>query len=257
MPRVHVPRLAVAASLGYLLGSFPAADLAARAATGGATDLRAVGSRNPGAHNVSLQVGKGWGYAVMAADMVKGALACGAGRSAAGSGGAHIAGVASVVGHCFPVWTGLRGGKGVSTSVGQCAATFPVWSVVDLLVAWAGAEVPRRRGGPGGTGWYGAVDDARWWRRRHVGATLVSSSVWVAAATVWWRRDWPNLWGPRPSPGLPLAALATSAVILVRLATEPPPLGGAPPPQRPGTGDKGSPLPVPPLPTLETMRDPP
>ena len=30
---------------------------------------------------------------------------------------------------------------------------------------------------------------------------------------VWWRKGWPNLWGPAPSPGLPLAAAISSSVI--------------------------------------------
>ncbi|MDQ3462413.1 MAG: glycerol-3-phosphate acyltransferase [Actinomycetota bacterium] len=239
-------RLAAAATLGYLMGTAPSADLACRLAGGGATDLRAVGSRNPGANNVGKLLGKRWGYGVMAADIAKGALACGAGRAVAGPDGSHVAGVGAVVGHCYPLWSGFRGGKGVATSVGQCAATFPVWSVVDLLVAWAAAEAPRRR-------WYGSVDDARWWRRRHVGATVVSSSAWVAASTLWWRRGWPNLWGPRPSAALPLAAAATSAVILLRFATEPPPLAEGPPDEGPPPdgGDREPLVPVPTLPSLE------
>ncbi len=234
--------LAAAAALGYLVGTAPSADLACRLASSGATDLRSVGSRNPGANNAGKHLGKGWGYGVMAADIAKGALACTAGRVTAGPGGAHVAGVAAVVGHCYPLWSGFRGGKGVATSVGQCAATFPAWSVVDLLVAWAGAVAPQR--------WYGSVDDTRWWRRRHVGATVVSSSAWVAASTLWWRRGWPNMWGPRPSAALPLAAAATSAVILLRLATEAPPLPPDEPPP-PDGGDREPLVPVPALPALE------
>ena len=223
-------RAAVAALLGYLAGTAPSADVACRLATGGATDLRAVGSRNPGANNALKLLGPRWGYPVMAADIAKGALASIAGRAVAGDTGAHLGGVAAVVGHCFPVWNGFKGGKGVATSVGQCAATFPAWSVVDLLVAWGAAVVP-------------------WWRRRHVGATVVSSAVWVTAATAWWRKGWPNLWGPRPSAALPVAAAATSAVILFRLATEPPPLP-LPGPPPPDGGDREPRRPAPSSPSL-------
>lgn len=235
-------RLAGAAILGYLAGTLPSADVACRLA-GGPDDLRGSGSRNPGASNAVKSLGPRWGYAVMAADMAKGAFGCAAGRALGGGDGAHVAGVAAVVGHCYPVWTGFRGGKGVATSVGQCAATFPAWSVVDLLVAWAAAALPSRvKGGPG----WGPADDPRWWRRQHVGATLVSSSVWVAAAAMWWRRGWPNLWGPAPTAALPLAAAATSVVILYRLATEPPPLAAPPePPPPPDGGDREPRVPVP------------
>lgn len=226
-------RLLAAAGLGYLAGTAPSADAACRLATGGTTHLRATGSRNPGANNVLKLLGPKWGYGVMAADIAKGALACTVGRAVAAGTGAHVAGVAAVVGHCFPVWSGFRGGKGVATSVGQCAATFPAWSIVDLLVAWGAAVLP-------------------WWRRRHVGATVVSSSVWVVAATVWWRRGWPNLWGPRPTAAMPLAAAASSAVILYRLVTEPPPLTPppGPPPPPPDAGDREPRHPAPPAPSL-------
>ena len=225
---MQLVRLAAAATLGYLAGTAPSADVACRLATDGRTDLRTVGSRNPGANNAIKLLGPRWGYGVMGADMAKGVLACSAGRAVAGGEGAHVAGVAAVVGHCFPVWNRFRGGKGVATSVGQCAATFPAWSVLDLLVAWAVAVLP-------------------WWRRRHLAATVVSSSVWVGAATLWWRRGWPNLWGPRPTPAMPLAAAASSAVILYRLATEPPPLQPPPPepPPPPDAGDREPRVPVP------------
>jgi hypothetical protein len=36
---------------------------------------------------------------------------------------------------------------------------------------------------------------------------------------LWWRTGWPNLWGPRPTVALPLAAGASSAIILYRFAT--------------------------------------
>ena len=118
-------RLAAAAVGGYLAGTLPSADIAARLATGGATDLREAGSGNPGAANAIGVLGAKWGYGVMAADIAKGAVACGVGRRVAGPTGAHVGGTAAVVGHCYPVWNGFRGGKGVAPSVGQCVATFP------------------------------------------------------------------------------------------------------------------------------------
>ncbi|MGH9183032.1 MAG: glycerol-3-phosphate acyltransferase [Acidimicrobiales bacterium] len=188
-----------AALVGYLAGTVPSGSLACRLASGGAVDLRTAGSGNPGAGNAIALLGPRWGYGVLAADMAKGALASAAGAALGGADGAHVGGVAAVVGHCFPVWNGFRGGKGAATSVGQCAVTFPAWSVPDLAVAGAAAVIPG-------------------WERRAFAATAVSCTAWVAAATVWWRRRLPNLWGPRPSPALPLAALASSAVILWRFA---------------------------------------
>lgn len=188
-----------AAAAGYALGSLPVADLASRLAGDGRGDLRSSGTGNPGGANALVVLGRGWGYAVIAADIAKGALACGAGRGLGGDGGSHVAGTAAVIGHCFPAWNRFRGGKGVAASLGQCLATFPVYVPVDLGLAWLTAT--------------------RGWRSRTFAATVVGSSAWVAAAAVWWRRGWPNAWGPRPTAGLPLAAAASSAVILSRFAT--------------------------------------
>jgi len=189
-----VLRLIAAATTGYALGTIPSADVAARLATRGVTDLRREGSGNPGAANAMAVLGKGWGYGVLLADVTKGAVACGAGRRLGGDTGAHIGGTAAVVGHCLPVWNGFRGGKGVAASAGQCLATFPAYFPIDLGVAWATAR----------------------WRRQAMAATAAASLTWVIAGAVWWRRGWPNLWGPQPSAALPLAAAATSAVILSR-----------------------------------------
>ena len=83
--------LAAAAALGYLAGTLPSADLAARMARERA-DLRSVGSGNPGAANAIAQLGAGWGYSVMAADIAKGAIAARIGHRVAGGPGAHLAG---------------------------------------------------------------------------------------------------------------------------------------------------------------------
>ena len=187
-------RLIAAATTGYALGTIPSADVAARLATRGATDLRDAGSGNPGAANAMAVLGKGWGYGVLIADVTKGAAACATGRRLAGPVGAHVGGTAAVVGHCLPVWNGFRGGKGVAASAGQCLATFPAYFPIDLGVALATAR----------------------WRRQALAATVAASVTWVGAGVVWWRRGWPNLWGPQPSAALPLAAVATSGVILSR-----------------------------------------
>jgi glycerol-3-phosphate acyltransferase PlsY len=189
-----VLRLIAAATTGYALGTIPSADTAARLATRGATDLRRAGSGNPGAVNAMAVLGKRWGYGVLIADVMKGAVACSAGGRLAGDTGAHVGGTAAVVGHCLPVWNGFRGGKGVAASAGQCLATFPAYFPIDLGVAWATAR----------------------WRRQAMAVTAMASLTWVVAGVVWWRRGWPNLWGPRPSAGLPAAAAASSAMIMTK-----------------------------------------
>jgi glycerol-3-phosphate acyltransferase PlsY len=197
---VRSGRLKLAAIVGYLLGTFPTADLVARRARGDEgsfVDLRKVGSGNPGSLNATLVLGKKAGAAVLVGDVAKGAVACGVGGLIAGPTGAHLAGSAAVTGHCYPVWNGFRGGKGVATSIGQCLATFPAYFPIDAAVAVASAAMP-------------------WWQKRAFGATLVSCACWVLGAIVWWRRGLSNAWGPRPTIALPLAAMASSAVIAER-----------------------------------------
>ena len=196
-------RLPAAVLVGYLLGTVPSADLAARLASGGTVDLRATGSGNPGGANAYTLLGPRWGAAVIGADIAKGAVASFLGQAVAGPSGGCVAGAASVIGHCFPVWTGGRGGKGVGASVGQCLATFPAYFPIDLAVAGL-TSTPR-------------------WRGRARAATLASSALWVVIGALWWRRRWPNLWGRQPTVALPLANLVSSGVIAYRFLTVPNP----------------------------------
>jgi len=193
-----LPVLASAAA-GYLIGTAPCADAATRLAMGGTADLRKAGTGNPGAVNAMAVLGKGWGWGILAADATKGALACGVGRRLAGGTGAHLAGTAAVVGHCFPIWNGFRGGKGVAVSLGQCTATFPPYLPIDLGVAWAVGK----------------------WKGRTLPGTAAACATWVTAGMLWWRRGWPNGWGPAPTAALPVSAALSSAVILYKFLTAP------------------------------------
>ena len=191
-------RILLASGLGYLCGTVPSADAAARLATGGRIDLRASGSRNPGAMNASRVLGNRVGRAVVVADIAKGYAGCAAGRLVAGDLGAHVGGTAAVLGHCYPAWNGLRGGKGLATSFGQCLYTFPVAAPVDLGLAVGLARVPGLR-------------------RPGLVSTLAPSSAWLLMSFVWWRRGLPNSWGPRPTAALVVANGATVAIVLSKL----------------------------------------
>lgn len=182
---------------GYLLGTFPTADLVARRWSRGTIDLRSSGSGNPGSANATMVLGVRAGATVLVGDIAKGAAASAVGAAVAGPIGAHLGGTASVVGHCFPVWTGFRGGKGVAASIGQCLATFPAYFPIDAAVGMATAAMP-------------------WWKQRAFGATAVSSACWVLGGVLWWRRGWWNAWGPRPTAALPVASAVSSIVIAER-----------------------------------------
>jgi glycerol-3-phosphate acyltransferase PlsY len=193
-------RLLSAAAGGYLLGTFPSSDVAAKLMTGGSADLRSSGSGNPGGINARRVLGRRVGAVVIAADIGKGVAGCAWGGRSAGDLGAHLAGVAAVVGHCYPIWTRFRGGKGVATSFGQCLYTFPAYAPVDVALATTVARVPGLR-------------------RPAFVSVAVSSAAWLLASVLWWRRGLPNLWGPQPTVALPLANGATVLVIASRAAS--------------------------------------
>jgi glycerol-3-phosphate acyltransferase PlsY len=120
--------------LGYLLGSIPFGVILTRAF--GAGDLRQIGSGNIGATNVLRTGRKGLAAATLLLDLAKGAAAV----LIAGwlfPGDALLAAAAAFFGHCYPVWLGFRGGKGVATLMGLCLAIhWPIAAV--FAVIWLG-----------------------------------------------------------------------------------------------------------------------
>jgi glycerol-3-phosphate acyltransferase PlsY len=103
--------------IGYLLGSIPFAYIIPKFTAG--VDIRNLGLGNAGAANVFREVGRRKGVLVWAADVVKGAsavlIALALGVSQPWVLGA---GFAALVGHCFPVFIGFRGGIGAATFMG-------------------------------------------------------------------------------------------------------------------------------------------
>ena len=179
---------------GYLIGTFPTATLVTRLATHGRVDIRSVGSGNPGGLNTLQTVGKTWGVLVILIDIVKGVVAGLVGWLVGAEPGAYGAATAAIGGHIAPVWSRFRGGKGVATSGGAVLVTFPAYFPVEVAVAAVGALSTRNA----------------------ERAILITAPVWVTAAFVWWLADLPNLWGPEPSVGLPIAAVASTAMILLK-----------------------------------------
>jgi glycerol-3-phosphate acyltransferase PlsY len=116
--------------LAWLLGTFPSAQLVARAH---GRDILEEGSGNPGASNVARLLGWRAGALVLLLDFSKGAIAAGAGYLIGGRGGACALGVAAVIGHTFPIYR--KGGKGVAAAGGALVVLYPL-IVVGLAVVW-------------------------------------------------------------------------------------------------------------------------
>ncbi|WP_338869666.1 glycerol-3-phosphate 1-O-acyltransferase PlsY [Myxococcus stipitatus] len=112
--------------LGYLAGSIPFGVLLTRWLRG--VDVRQEGSGNIGATNVTRVAGKKLGALVLVLDAVKGALPVAlAVRLVPGQPMVHVmVGLAAVLGHVYPVWLKLHGGKGVATALGVLLVLAPL-----------------------------------------------------------------------------------------------------------------------------------
>ncbi len=119
--------------VAYLIGSIDFAVLVAR--TRG-VDIYDVGSGNPGTANVARNLGWQAAAQVLVGDFLKGAGAAGLGLLVVDSTTGFGAGLAAVVGHCYPLWHRFRGGKGVATGGGAVTVLAPVVAIV-LMVVWA------------------------------------------------------------------------------------------------------------------------
>ncbi|MBC8032757.1 MAG: glycerol-3-phosphate 1-O-acyltransferase PlsY [Chitinophagaceae bacterium] len=120
--------------LAYLIGSIPTAIWISRWFFG--IDIRDYGSGNSGATNTYRVLGSKWGTIVMVFDMLKGVAATSlyillpyylASESELDRTNFMVGlGLASVLGHIFPIWAEFRGGKGVATLFGMILAMQPL-----------------------------------------------------------------------------------------------------------------------------------
>ncbi|WP_374528705.1 glycerol-3-phosphate 1-O-acyltransferase PlsY [Novosphingobium sp.] len=104
-----------ALALGYLLGSVPFGLILTQRF--GAGDLRTIGSGNIGATNVLRTGRKELAAATLLLDLLKGLAAVWLAQRW-WPAAAPVAALGAVLGHCFPVWLGFKGGKGVATTMG-------------------------------------------------------------------------------------------------------------------------------------------
>jgi acyl phosphate:glycerol-3-phosphate acyltransferase len=126
--------IVLAAAAAYLVGAVPVGYLVARLF--GVADIRRQGSGNIGATNVLRTAGRLPGLVTLAGDIAKGWLAV----TLAGTIGGHAPGalaagaVAAVIGNCWSVFLGFRGGKGVATGLGALLRLTPLATLAALPV---------------------------------------------------------------------------------------------------------------------------
>jgi glycerol-3-phosphate acyltransferase PlsY len=123
--------------VSYLVGSVDFAVVVARMH---GVDIHEVGSGNPGASNVMRTLGRGPAVMVFVGDAIKGVIAAAIGTFLVGDGSGvtawtFAAGLAAVVGHCYPIYHRFRGGKGVATGGGVLFFALPLVGLI-LTVIW-------------------------------------------------------------------------------------------------------------------------
>jgi glycerol-3-phosphate acyltransferase PlsY len=127
-------RTALALVGAYLIGAIPVGFLVARAF--GGTDIRRHGSGNIGAANVLRTLGRLPGVLTLLGDVAKGYAVVAFGRAVLDGDTTALAacGVLAVVGNCWPVYLGFRGGKGVATALGAFLNLVPLATLPAALV---------------------------------------------------------------------------------------------------------------------------
>ncbi len=133
--------LLLKALIAYLLGSVSGSMVMGRIRD---VDIRTSGSGNAGGTNAFRTQGFRFALAVVIIDIGKGAVAAGLlpmlqlplpGEALSTEIQAMVCGFMAVVGHCFPVWYGFRGGKGAATAVGALLAIEPI-VLLPMFVVW-------------------------------------------------------------------------------------------------------------------------
>jgi len=128
---VEIVKCAAAAIAAYLLGSVNMGILLSQILM--RRDVRKGGSGNAGATNMARTFGMGMGVATFVGDTLKTVASMLLGFYLGGETGRAIAGMGCLLGHCFPLFFGFRGGKGVS--VAAAIALVLDWKLFLVLIA--------------------------------------------------------------------------------------------------------------------------
>ena len=128
--------------VGYLLGSLPFGLITGRMTTG--VDIREHGSGSTGMTNVLRTIGRPAAALVLLLDMSKAVLAVMLAKLLLDSPGVEAAaGLAAIVGHNWPVFTGFRGGRGTAAGWGGLIALSPLSALIATVTGAAALAVSR------------------------------------------------------------------------------------------------------------------
>jgi glycerol-3-phosphate acyltransferase PlsY len=144
---IILAQLVLVAIIGYLWGSIPSGYWMGKLLRGKDFDIRDYGSHKTGATNVRRMLGNGPAAIVVLVDLSKGVgpvlLATFIPFLHISGWGPTIAGVAALLGHCFPVFIGFRGGRGVMTGAGAVLVTSPLTALIAAVTTISTIAISR------------------------------------------------------------------------------------------------------------------
>ncbi len=142
-----VLQVVLIALIGYVWGSIPAGYWMGKTLRGKDFDIRDYGSHKIGATNVLRTLGKVPAAIVFAFDLTKGILptllALLVPFFFIGHWGPAIAGLCALLGHCFPVFIGFKGGRGVTTGAGVIILLSPLTFAIAAIAAFGTMAISR------------------------------------------------------------------------------------------------------------------
>lgn len=126
----------LSAVIAYLIGSISPAIIIMKRYSG--KDIRTLGSKNAGATNVYRSAGKKTAAMVLAADLMKGAVAVLLAKALVSGFNApqeciFVSGFFVQLGHCFPLYYKFKGGKGVAAAAGSALIIMPFTAIILIL----------------------------------------------------------------------------------------------------------------------------
>ncbi|GAC1568184.1 MAG: glycerol-3-phosphate 1-O-acyltransferase PlsY [Ktedonobacteraceae bacterium] len=140
-------QLVLIAIIGYLWGSIPAGYWMGKLLRGKDFDIRAYGSHKIGATNVLRTLGKVPAAIVLLFDLSKGIgptlLASLVPFFYSSAWGPTVAGLAALIGHCFPLFIGFRGGRGVLTGAGALLVISPFTFLISAITTFSAITISR------------------------------------------------------------------------------------------------------------------
>jgi glycerol-3-phosphate acyltransferase PlsY len=142
--------LVVSMTFGYLSGSVNFAILITRWVRG--IDIRTVGNKRPGTANVGREIGRGWAALVLTGDLAKGLIPLVLAKTFMFPNDNYtdyfalfLTGIATITGHCWPVFFRFRGGGGLATAIGIYMFFVPVEFLAALVLAFLTVHIFLRR----------------------------------------------------------------------------------------------------------------